>query len=172
MTFHTRGLCLAALGVLAFAAPACAQENLDQGKSAQQLFASDCAICHKTPQGLAAKAGGMFGLDGFLREHYTASRQTAAVLAKYLQSVGGEPAPAENKRSNSSSSRRAAKPADKKSDDAKSGGKSDPKAESKPDSKADAKAADPKPEAKPEIKSEAKPESTAEPKTTDKPKSE
>ena len=120
MTFHTRGLCLAALGVIGFAAPACAQDNLDQGKSAQQLFASDCALCHKTPQGLAAKAGGMFGLDGFLREHYTASRQTAAVLAKYLQSVGGEPAPAENKRS---SSRRAAKPADKKSDDAKGGSK-------------------------------------------------
>ena len=165
MTFHTRGLCLAALGVIAFAAPACAQDNLDQGKSAQQLFASDCALCHKTPQGLAAKAGGMFGLDGFLREHYTASRQTAAVLAKYLQSVGGEPAPAENKRS---SSRRAAKPADKKSDDAKSGGKPAPKAEAKPDAKAEAKPA----EAKPETKSEPKPESTAEPKAADKPKSE
>ena len=45
MTFQTRGLCLAVtLGMVAMAAPACAQENLDQGKSAQQLFASDCAI--------------------------------------------------------------------------------------------------------------------------------
>lgn len=165
MTFHTRGLCLAVLGVLAFAAPACAQENLDHGKSAEQLFASDCAICHKTPQGLAAKSGGMFGLDGFLREHYTASRETAAVLAKYLQSVGGEPAPADNKRSGNS--RRAAKPSDKKSDDTKSG--------AKPEAKSDAKA-EAKPEAKPEQKSEAKPEvkseSNAERKSADKPKSE
>lgn len=162
MTFHIRGLCLAVLGGLALAAPAWAQENLDHGKSAQQLFASDCAICHKTPQGLAAKSGGMFGLDGFLREHYTASRETASVLAKYLQSVGGEPAP-DNKRSG----RSAAKPSDKKSDGTKSG--------AKPEAKSDAKA-EAKPEAKPEPKSEAKPdvksESNAEPKSADKPKSE
>lgn len=167
MTFHTRGLCLAVLGALAFAAPAWAQENLDQGKSAQQLFASDCAICHKTPQGLAAKSGGMFGLDGFLREHYTASRETAAVLAKYLQSVGGEPAPADNKRSGNSNSRRAAKPADKKSDDTKSGAKPEAKPESKSDAKAEVKP-EPKSEPKPEVKSD----SNAEPKSADKPKSE
>ncbi|MCW5689148.1 MAG: hypothetical protein KIT76_11445 [Pseudolabrys sp.] len=158
MTSHTRRLCLAVtLGVLAMTAPACAQENLDQGKSAQQLFASDCAICHKSPQGLAARAGSsLFGLDGFLREHYTVSRQSAAILARYLQSVGG--APDEPRRS----SRRSAKPAEKKPDDSK---KSDAKPEAKPEAKSEAKSdskseakVEAKPETKPETKPEAKPE--------------
>jgi hypothetical protein len=75
---------------LCMAVPATAQENLDLGKSPAQLFAANCAVCHKSPQGLA-KAGGMFGLDGFLREHYTASKESAAALAGYLKSM--EPAP-------------------------------------------------------------------------------
>jgi hypothetical protein len=81
-----------AIGMVALciAVPAGAQENLDLGKSPAQLFAANCAICHKSPQGLA-KAGGMFGLDGFLREHYTASKESAAALAGYLKSM--EPAP-------------------------------------------------------------------------------
>ncbi len=171
MTFHTRGLALAVtLGVLA---PACAQDNLDQGKGGAQLFASNCAFCHKTPQGLASKSGGVFGLDGFLREHYTASRETAAILAKYLQSVGGEPAATDSKRGNS---RSAAKPSAKKPDDAKAGGKSEPKSESKSESKADAKSetkSEATSETKPEAKREAKPETKPEAKPdADKPKSE
>lgn len=78
------------LGILA-AAPAAAQENLDSNKTAAQLFASDCAICHKSPQGLA-KAGGLLGLDSFLRQHYTASRESAAAIAAYLQAAGRGPA--------------------------------------------------------------------------------
>jgi len=78
------------LGVLA-AAPAAAQESLDSGRTAAQLFASDCAICHKTPQGLV-KPGRISGLDNFLRQHYTASRESAAAIAAYLQSVGKGPA--------------------------------------------------------------------------------
>ena len=81
--------CLAAF----VAAPARAQESLDTGKTAAQLFASDCVICHKSPQGLA-KSGGTLGLDNFLREHYTASRESAAAIAAYLRSMGGGPAPA------------------------------------------------------------------------------
>ena len=81
--------CLAAF----VAAPARAQESLDTGKTAAQLFASDCVICHKSPQGLA-KSGGVLGLDNFLREHYTASRESAATIAAYLRSMGGGPAPA------------------------------------------------------------------------------
>ena len=48
MTMVSRGIRLA-VGVLAlvFAGAAGAQENLDQGKSGAQLYASDCAICHK-----------------------------------------------------------------------------------------------------------------------------
>lgn len=56
-----------------------------------QLFASDCAICHKSPAGLA-KAGGIFGVERFLREHYTSNRQSAAAIARYLESVGEPPA--------------------------------------------------------------------------------
>jgi len=87
------GGCFAvATGVLALAGPAAAQENLDAGKSPAQLYASDCAICHKTPQGLAAKGGGVLGLESYLREHYTASKESAAAIANYLRGVGGGPA--------------------------------------------------------------------------------
>jgi hypothetical protein len=77
------------------AAPALAQDgpqNLDAGKTPAQLFASDCGICHKSPQGLA-RSNGMLGLEGFLREHYTSSRETAAVMAMYLRAAGDAPAP-------------------------------------------------------------------------------
>jgi hypothetical protein len=71
--------------VLCLATGAGAQESLDRGKSPAQLFASDCSLCHKSPQGLL-KSGG-FGLDNFLREHYTASRETASAIASYLRSM-------------------------------------------------------------------------------------
>jgi hypothetical protein len=43
------------IGLLAALAPAMAhaQTNLDQGKSASQIFSAACAECHKAPQGLA-----------------------------------------------------------------------------------------------------------------------
>ena len=92
MTGFKRGIG-PAMAVLAFAlaAPAGAQENLDQGKSGAQLFAADCAICHKNPQ-TVAKSGGLLGLSSFLREHYTASRESADMIATYLQSFGSAPA--------------------------------------------------------------------------------
>jgi hypothetical protein len=84
--------CIIGLGLLALAAarPAAGQENLDLGKSAAQLYASDCAICHKSPNGLT-KGGGVFGLSGYLREHYTASRESAAAIAAYLESIDKGP---------------------------------------------------------------------------------
>lgn len=76
---------------LAGGGAAVAQDNLDQGKSGAQLYAADCAICHKSPQKLdTAKAGGLFGLDSFLREHYTASRESAAAISAYLKGVHPE----------------------------------------------------------------------------------
>jgi hypothetical protein len=75
---------------LGLASGAGAQENLDRGKSPVQLFASDCSICHKSPQGLA-KAGELLGLDNFLRTHYTASRESASAIASYLRSVDSGP---------------------------------------------------------------------------------
>lgn len=93
---HGLGL---AIGVLALcvAGTSGAQENLDQGKSAAQLFASDCAICHKSTQGLS-RAGGLLGLQGFLREHYTASRESAAAIARYVAATDKGPAPAKRTR--------------------------------------------------------------------------
>src|SRR6185437_3466214 len=76
------GLAMAILA-LGLAGPVAAQESLDAGKTGPQLFASDCALCHKSPQSFA-KSGGLFGLSGFLKQHYTASQETANVVAKYL----------------------------------------------------------------------------------------
>lgn len=76
---------------LAYAGAAGAQDNFDRGKSGAQLYASNCAICHKSAQKLA-NAGGASGLESFLREHYTASRESAASIAAYLK--GTEQAPA------------------------------------------------------------------------------
>ena len=80
-------------------APVSAQENLEAGKTPPQIFASDCAACHKTPIGLGKRLGGPFGgLSDFLRQHFTASRETAAVLTKYLESVADVPPPRRAKR--------------------------------------------------------------------------
>jgi len=136
-----------ALGVPVFAlsivASAAAQENLDSGKSAAQLYGSSCAICHKTPQGLA-KAVGSFGLSNFLREHYTASKESAAAIAAYVESVdkGGTP--------QTTTSKRSAKPKKPKAGEAKTGARG---AEPAPDQD--------KPAVKPAAKSdEAKPGAT------------
>lgn len=72
--------------MLVFTGAAAAQENLDQGKTPAQLYASDCAICHKTPNGMA-KSAGAFGLQAFLRVHYTASKEAAAAIAAYVEAV-------------------------------------------------------------------------------------
>ena len=84
------------LGLLAFAfaGSAAAQGNLDQGKTAAQLYASACATCHKSPPSLSSTSLSntslsntrwFFGLESFLREHYTSSRESAAILAAYLK---------------------------------------------------------------------------------------
>ena len=69
---------------LAVANSAGAQGNLDQGKTAVQLYASACATCHKSPQSVS-KTNRFFGLESFLREHYTSSRESATILAAYLK---------------------------------------------------------------------------------------
>jgi mono/diheme cytochrome c family protein len=57
--------------------------NIDAGKNGEQLFKANCSACHKTPVGLS-RAGGILGVQSFLREHYTASRESAAAIAAYL----------------------------------------------------------------------------------------
>ena len=132
------GIC-AAIGIwaLCIVGTAGAQENLDQGKSPAQLFASNCAICHKSPQGLA-KAGGLLGLDNFLREHYTASKESASALASYLKSMDtGPAAPAR-------AGKRTAKGDEKAKVDGKKKTGTRPGEEKAPEKKPEAKAAEPK----------------------------
>lgn len=132
---------VAVLTVLSVA-PASAQENLYANKTPAQIFATDCAMCHKQPQALA-KAGGPLGLgmESFLRSHYTASRESAALMAKYLQAMDAPAAAPERKRGTG------AKPAARKPGDAKPG---DRKAEPASDTKTETKPAETKPaEAKP-----------------------
>ncbi len=83
--------CLApTIGLLMGLAPATAlaQTNIDQGKTPAQIFSSDCAVCHKAPRGLANGKNSLM-LTGFLREHYTSSRDEAAALAAYVLGAGG-----------------------------------------------------------------------------------
>ena len=85
-----------AIGLLVGLLPAMAQAqtNIDQGKSPAEVFANDCATCHKSARGLA-NGRGSSGLASFLVEHYTASKDQAAALAAYVMGAGGgEAAPA------------------------------------------------------------------------------
>lgn len=79
------------IGLLAALVPAAAgaQTNLDQGKSASQIFASACAECHKSPHALA-KGRSASALTDFLGEHYTTNAQQAAALAAYVKGGSGE----------------------------------------------------------------------------------
>jgi hypothetical protein len=178
------GVTLAVL-TLGLATPSGAQENLDAGKTGAQIFASDCTLCHKSPQALN-KSGSLFGLSGFLREHYTASKESADAVAKYLASIPDSPAPAAKR---TGSPKRTAKGDEKtrlegkkleekkpgeKKPEAKSGEEKSPtSSESKPKSSekksTDATPADSKPESKTDEKkpdeakaSEPKPQSKSE----------
>ena len=79
------------IGLIALLCPvaAKAQTNLDQGKSASQIFANACVECHKEPRGLARGRSASALID-FLREHYTTNGQQAAALAAYV--LGGRSA--------------------------------------------------------------------------------
>jgi hypothetical protein len=71
-------------------APAPAQD-FTAGKTPAQLFSSDCAECHRTPNGLA-RNGDVRTLAGFLREHYTTKSETAGALAAYVSGFAEDPA--------------------------------------------------------------------------------
>ena len=81
MDVMQRGLMVIGVGAALFVGGGAARaENLDAGKSAQALFASTCQACHASPKGLAKDTS---GLVSFLREHYTASPDSASALAAY-----------------------------------------------------------------------------------------
>ena len=75
-------VCAAGAVLVAFlSGPAWAKEDLEKGKSAAQLFASDCGICHKSAQALV-KDG--YPTEAFLRVHYTSSREMAATSCGHV----------------------------------------------------------------------------------------
>src|SRR3984893_3819454 len=80
----------AAVALARAAAPA---QDLTAGRTAAQLFSSDCSACHRSPAGLA-KDRDARTLAGFLREHYTTKPDTAGALAAYVSGVAGS-APAD-----------------------------------------------------------------------------
>ena len=87
------GPVIAAVAFVMFPTLALAQVNIDQGKSAADIFSSVCTACHKSSRGLAAGKNSLM-LSAFLREHYTASSDQASALAAYVLGAGGsEPAP-------------------------------------------------------------------------------
>ncbi len=65
-------------------------ENYSAGKTAPQLFNSDCtgSGCHAGTQGLA-RGKSAKELTEYLREHYTNSKESAALLSGYLRGVPG-----------------------------------------------------------------------------------
>ena len=85
------GRLLLLLGAVSFwgAAPASAQ-NLDEGKSATQLFAASCVTCHRSAAGLA-KGRMQPALFVFLKDHYTTGSSEAWALSSYLASVDTPP---------------------------------------------------------------------------------
>ena len=66
------------------ASSACAQGNLDQSKTAAQLYASNCTTCHESPQSVS-NSKSLSKLESFLSQHYTSNRESAANLAAYLK---------------------------------------------------------------------------------------
>jgi hypothetical protein len=73
------------IGLLTALAPATAraQTNIDQGKSASQIFSNACAECHKSAAALR-KGKSAAAIAEFLREHYTTGREQAASLAAFV----------------------------------------------------------------------------------------
>ena len=80
-------LLLAGFMLVVASVPAPALDNLSKGKSVQQRFNTDCAICHRSTRGLGASMG-VRELSRFLAEHYTTSKAEAGALAGYLASLG------------------------------------------------------------------------------------
>ena len=81
------GRCLLVLGAVgALLGPAALAQNIDEGKSAQRLFADTCVNCHRSPNGLAK---GRFRptLFLFLQDHYTTNKSEAWELSSYLAAV-------------------------------------------------------------------------------------
>jgi mono/diheme cytochrome c family protein len=74
MSLQELGRTLLALGVIAVLTGTAANaQNLDQGKSAAKLFADSCAMCHRSPRGLAKDRFNFTLYYLFLKEHYASN---------------------------------------------------------------------------------------------------
>jgi hypothetical protein len=71
-------------------------QDLDSGKSGARLFATNCAMCHRTPGGLAARTNRL-SLFYFLRQHYTSSQASAGELVGYLLAANSKAPRAKHK---------------------------------------------------------------------------
>src|SRR5262249_60659299 len=85
------GLASAVAVVVIFAGPTLSQTNIDQGKSASELFANYFAVCHKSTRGLANGRSSL-RLSLFLRGHSATRGQQAAALPAHFISAGGDAA--------------------------------------------------------------------------------
>jgi hypothetical protein len=72
---------------LSVASSAGAQGDLDQSKTATQLYASNCATCHESLASVR-NTKSFSELKSFLGQHYTCNRESAANLAAYLKGIG------------------------------------------------------------------------------------
>lgn len=127
-----------------------AQEDLSAGKTPEQLFQTNCVMCHKSPRGLAAagaKAGGLLGgLENFLAQHYTSTGRSADIIAGYLKSVDSGTPQTRTRHA----PRRTAKP---KKPDSKSEKTTDEKSAPKTGTSAKPAMSEPKPEKKKPVSS-------------------
>jgi hypothetical protein len=91
--------------VMVFASAAAPAQDFTAGKTPAQLFSSDCAECHRSPNGLARNRD-VRTLASFLREHYTTKSETAGALAAYVAGFAGSGAAAVRNRGSAAASER------------------------------------------------------------------
>jgi len=60
--------------------------KLGAGQDRRPTLRIQCATCHKSPQSVT-KTTAVFGLESFLREHYTTNPEAAAAIAAYLKGL-------------------------------------------------------------------------------------
>ena len=120
MSSHGIRLAIGSLA-LCFTSSAGAQGSFEQGKTATQLYAANCASCHKSPQSVTTTTKIFGGLESFLREHYTPSPQSAATIAAYLNGLEKQSSGSVRARDAKRASRtNAAKPSPKETSEDKS----------------------------------------------------
>lgn len=84
---RTLGLAAVSFALVAAVTGEAVAQNLEAGKSPGQVFSQTCTACHRSPRGLLRSVP-PGSLPGFLREHYTTSRDMAQQLSGFLIANG------------------------------------------------------------------------------------